>query len=304
MATLKKKTNYVPKRNIKSITVKRGNKTTEIDGKNLFDGAYVKKGVKFKDGGSMKVGDKKVYNKLVGRKGNEYYFLNYVFKHENDFMGAVGTIVTPVNKEYYEYATSRDGLAERFLNAMSESEWCNTLGLDEDNCTEEEIIDGIENLYRVGELQPFEECNSTQESQMREIAQFSDSNEYPLFEVIGGGRSFDKNQKFDKVYDKGLLELIKKAESNKLAKGGSMYRTGGVAGSKHVDVTKGYRLEHGYKAIKGDDKNKDYSKGKAKVKVTRGYRLPSGYEVREGAYNKKYEDGGNANCYCYEIGGL
>jgi hypothetical protein len=231
---------------------------------------------------------------------------------------------------------------------------------------------------------------------MREISEFSDSNEYPLFEVIGGGRSFDKNQKFDKVYDKGLLELIKKAESNKLAKGGSMYRTGGnvgyawlvkwhepndegkmqdilsnemimsdaddkaknilnkakmgqiineddvdingyavsykkvpipkgkktdaygfeyakggsmyrtggVAGSKHVDVTKGYRLEHGYKAIKGDDKNKDYSKGKGKVKVTRGYRLPSGYEVREGAYNKKYEDGGNANYYCYEIGGL
>jgi hypothetical protein len=50
---LSDKSNYVSKRNIKSITVKRGNKTTEIDSKNLFDGAYVKKGVKFEDGGNF-----------------------------------------------------------------------------------------------------------------------------------------------------------------------------------------------------------------------------------------------------------
>jgi len=86
---------------------------------------------------------------------------------------------------------------------------------------------------------------------------------------------------------------------------GDMFRTGGVAGSKHVDVTKGYRLPHGYKAVKGDDKNRNYSKGKPKVRVTQGWRLPKGYEVVEGAYNMKYEDGGNMNdCYCYEIGGL
>jgi len=192
------------------------------------DAKYEIKADTYAKGGSMKVGDKKVYNKLVGRKGNEYYFLDYVFKHENDFMGAVGTVVTPVHSNYFEYATSRDGLAERYLDAMSESEWCNTLGLDEDDCTEEEIIDGIENLYRVGELQPFEECSSKEESQMREIAEFSDSNKYPLFEVIGGGRSFDKNQKFDEVYDKSLLALIIKAESNKLANGGMMAKGGKI----------------------------------------------------------------------------
>ena len=179
-------------------------------------------GSMYAKGGSMKVGDKKVYNKLVGRKGNEYYFLDYIFKHDEDFMGATGTIVTPVHSNYFEYATSRDGLAERYLDAMSESEWCNTLGLDEDDCTEEEIIDGIENLYRAGELQPFEECSSKEESQMREIAEFSDSNKYPLFEVIGGGRSFYADPKFDEVYDKTLLALIIKAESKKLANGGGV----------------------------------------------------------------------------------
>ena len=75
------------------------------------------------------------------------------------------------------------------------------------------------------------------------------------------------------------------------------YRTGGVAkskipGNKHVDVTKGYRLPHGYKAVKGEDKNKNYSKGKPKVKVTPGWRLPKGYKAVDAAYNMKYEDGG------------
>lgn len=75
------------------------------------------------------------------------------------------------------------------------------------------------------------------------------------------------------------------------------YRTGGVAkskipGNKHVDVVKGYRLPHGYKAVKGEDKNKNYSKGKPKVKVDAGWRLPKGYKAVDAAYNMKYEDGG------------
>jgi hypothetical protein len=49
----KSKANYVPNKNIKSITVKRGNKTTEIQNKDILDGAYVKKGVKFKEGGGV-----------------------------------------------------------------------------------------------------------------------------------------------------------------------------------------------------------------------------------------------------------
>lgn len=70
------------------------------------------------------------------------------------------------------------------------------------------------------------------------------------------------------------------------------FRKGGVAGSKHVSVTKGNRLPHGYKAVKGLDRNKRYSRGYAKVNVDKGWRLPKGYEVEEGAYNMKYRTGG------------
>jgi len=82
-------------------------------------------------------------------------------------------------------------------------------------------------------------------------------------------------------------------DDEEYANGGAMYKRGRtVAGSKHVSATKGYRLPHGYKAVKGADKSYNYSRGHKGVKVDAGWRLPKGYEVVEGAYNMKYESGG------------
>jgi len=91
---------------------------------------------------------------------------------------------------------------------------------------------------------------------------------------------------------------------NTLDDKGEMYRTGGVAGSKHVSVTKGFRMPHGYKAVKGKDKNRRYSKGHPKVNVDKGWRMPKSYKTVDAAYNQKYEKGGNANEFNYSIGGL
>jgi hypothetical protein len=85
------------------------------------------------------------------------------------------------------------------------------------------IEDGIYDLYRVGELNPFEEVNYKLEEQMRELPEFSDSDEYPLFEIIGGGRIFDKNIKFDKIYNQELFNKIKEIEE---------FAEGGQAGKK------------------------------------------------------------------------
>lgn len=68
-------------------------------------------------------------------------------------------------------------------------------------------------------------------------------------------------------------------------------RGANVQGQKHVSVTTGHRLPKGYKAVKGNDKNKNYSKGKPKVKVDAGWRLPHGYETVEAAYIQKYGKG-------------
>ena len=50
---LKKKANYVPNYMVQSVEVERKGKTTDIDGANVLDGVYVKKGVKFAKGGDL-----------------------------------------------------------------------------------------------------------------------------------------------------------------------------------------------------------------------------------------------------------
>jgi len=50
---LRSKAKYIPNRNIDEIEVTRNGKTTSIDGANLLDGVYLKKGTKFADGGLM-----------------------------------------------------------------------------------------------------------------------------------------------------------------------------------------------------------------------------------------------------------
>jgi hypothetical protein len=184
----KSKANYVPNKNIKSITIQRGKKTTEVKNKDILDGAYVKKGVKFKKGGSMSQ--------------------------------------APTNKEVYDNGDVIDTMPSDIGGS---------------NMSEDNIIEYNGKTYLVS-----------------------------------------TNLEENRVISPNRKATIYEEE----------YRTGGVAGSKHVDVTKGYRLPHGYKAVKGDDKNKNYSKGKPKVRVTPGWRLPKGYEVVEGAYNMKYENGG------------
>jgi antirestriction protein len=50
---LRSKAKYIPNRNIDEIEVTRNGKTTSIDGANLLDGVYVKKGTRYSKGGMM-----------------------------------------------------------------------------------------------------------------------------------------------------------------------------------------------------------------------------------------------------------
>jgi hypothetical protein len=174
----------------------------------------------FANGGGVGGRQKDTYNKLVASRDNEFYFVDYIFNDADGFKGATGTIVTPVSKEYYDYATSEQGILERYMDAMGEDEWLEALGLDREDFEDEDemikaIEDGIYDLYRVGELNPFEEVNYDLEEQMRKLTEFSDSDEFPLFEVIGGGRSFRKDSNFDKIYDQELYNKIRKVEEFK-----------------------------------------------------------------------------------------
>jgi hypothetical protein len=178
---------------------------------------------KFADGGETGENTRDNYDALIGRMDNEFYFLDDIFKYKDGFKGATGTIVMPVNSRNYEYATSEDGILERFMDAMGEDEWLEALQLNRDDFEDEDdltkaIEDGIYQLYSYGELHPFEYADSDIESQMRELSEFADESKYPLFEVIGGGRIFGKDVVFDEIYNQELYDKIKQIEE--FAKGG------------------------------------------------------------------------------------
>lgn len=143
------------------------------------------------------------YKKLIGRIGNEYYFLDYIFYNGKDFKGATGSIMSPLTEEeylervdnYFDY----DNMREFWQQAVEAKR--TDLGLDDwiemvkDTDGENGVIDDShENTYgealkeKLGEEKAFR------------------------IECIGGGRCFDKNQKWDEIFDKKLLKLILKSE--------------------------------------------------------------------------------------------
>ena len=78
---IKSKSNYISNRMINEMEVERNGKTTTIDGADLLDGAYVKKGVKYGVGGFLAgvgVGAvaKHYYDKNKGAKGKKKKFNN------------------------------------------------------------------------------------------------------------------------------------------------------------------------------------------------------------------------------------
>jgi len=381
---LSSKANYVSKWNIKSITTKNGKKTTEIDGKNLFDGVYVKKGVKFEDGGNMK--EFLTYDEINGLKIGQWecYVVNIdiqggpviwenpkglyifyaepgfdgekilhfqvemvdneeedsntiVFKSSNalasfnkrNYLSEVKKVIDIIERKKDGVLTTQD-FKKDFIGARYEKyakggvagRTSIEIDIFIDGASGKEEIKktwkkyGITGVFKkVDEQQDYAVITGTKEN----LKKYLLSEEYGMEEAdlkaifpeiyrtggvlkskeyivvckdikTGEEEEFEvmAESKFDaKERAKDMCEF-----SNPKVTSIELFRTGGVAGSKHVDVTKGYRLPHGYKAVKGEDRNRNYSKGKPKVKVDAGWRLPKGYEVVDGAYNMKYEDGG------------
>jgi hypothetical protein len=148
------------------------------------------------------------YHKLIGRIGNDYYFLDYTFSHGDGFKGATGTVLTPVGKNEYEDRTD------------PESETCQEWFREiwkmavENNDTDKGLEDWVfENISAYGDEGVFDFSGYDLWEQLREIGLNED--DYPVFECIGGGRCFDVDMVFDEIYDKELWEEIKKFEKEK-----------------------------------------------------------------------------------------
>lgn len=151
----------------------------------------------------------KKIQKLVGRIGDEYYFVDYFFDdtlHGDPFMGATASILRPVTADEYEYRTEGDGLYE-YLEEI----W--RMQVSEGNVTEglEEWADMV---YRIdGDDALFDLSYSEYWEDLRELG--FDEDEYPIFEASGGGRSFSPDMKWDEIYDEDLWDDVVAMESGK-----------------------------------------------------------------------------------------
>ena len=144
------------------------------------------------------------YNKLVAERNGEFYFCDYIFKHKDDFKGATGTELVPVSKEEYEERTSLESITERFedcwRDAVSNGDEFRSL---DDYCSDIFQYEGDEAVFDFSGYNLWD--------QLREIGY--DEENYPVFDCIGGGRCFSKDDKWDKIYDEKLLKKIVRIES-------------------------------------------------------------------------------------------
>lgn len=144
------------------------------------------------------------YNKLVARKDDDYYFCDYIFKNDENFKGATGSILRPISKDEHEYNTSEEGLLEYLgelwqdavasgNTEMGKAEWCEWVyEIDGDNA----IYDlSYHNLHE----------------QLREIG--ISEEDFPVIVCSGGGRCFNADDEFDEVYDQELLDKIRAIET-------------------------------------------------------------------------------------------
>lgn len=147
------------------------------------------------------------YNKLIGRQGDEYIFLDYLFK-QGTFHGATGTRMRPISQGEHSERTDPDNIKDRYEDIWREvvSSGKTTEGLDEwvDMCIR---IDGVNHMaydtsYWMSEMW----------GQLREIGITEE--EYPVIECTGGGRCFDIDMQWDELYDEKLWKLIQKYEDH------------------------------------------------------------------------------------------
>lgn len=147
------------------------------------------------------------YDKLVGQKENEFYFVDDIFKYDDGMQGVTGTILVPVSKEEYEDRTSNEAKYDYLDNSGSWEEAVKS------GRTEESKQDYYQNIIDIaGDELIFDFSGSDLWDQLRSIDY--DEENYPVIECVGGGRCFKSKNNFDKVFDKELLKKVEMQEEN------------------------------------------------------------------------------------------
>lgn len=152
---------------------------------------------------------RQVINKIVGIKDGEVYVLKEVF-NDNGFKGATGYSMRPLTKDYVEEMKDPEYIRDLWKQAVQADS--TDLGLEEwaDEANEEAEMEGRlfatdDPSYRDEFEDLVEELPQEQKEQVQKLTDLT-------WEASGCGRCFNKDMKFDVVFDKELLDLINKHE--------------------------------------------------------------------------------------------
>jgi len=144
------------------------------------------------------------YNKLIGRIGDEYYFLDYTFEHSDNFKGATGSVLTPLTEEECQ---------ERNDQASEDSEmvefWKQAVEADR---TTDSFQDWLE-MVKEEEGEEAGLDDSYRAEYMPILQELLGEDEVYTTDCTGGGRCFNPKMEWDELYNPELWEIIKKAET-------------------------------------------------------------------------------------------
>jgi hypothetical protein len=157
---------------------------------------------------------------LVARKDDEYWFVDSVFRHDDDLSGCTGTSVWPVSEAHADYLLELDNVADRYYDCWLESaggmidaECTRCLaGADEDGCPRcgyesvnsfcERVVayDGIDAMI--------DDLGEAYADALNEHADLDDKAEYA--DCSGCGRIFGRVSldDFDEVYNRKALVAV------------------------------------------------------------------------------------------------
>ncbi len=146
---------------------------------------------------------------LVGRKDDSYYVCDTIFKHADDFKGATATVLVPVSEDDHENRTDpyNSDTTDRFREC-----WVEQVKAGQ---TDRGLEDWVEEILAVdGDEAVFDFSGHEYWDLIRKAVPELTEEAYPVFECIGGGRSFSPDMEWDEIYNPQLWEKIKIAESD------------------------------------------------------------------------------------------
>ena len=152
--------------------------------------------------------ERQAINKIVGIKDGEVFVLEEVFNE--GFSGAVGYSMRPLTKDYAEEMKDPEYIRDLWKQAVQAGD--TDMGLQEwaEEVNKEAEMEGRlfatdDPSYRDEFEDLVEELPQEQKEQVQKLTDLT-------WEVSSGGRCFEKDMKFDVLFDKELLDLINKYE--------------------------------------------------------------------------------------------